>query len=164
MTNTLKQHAQSLRLSGLLNSLDLRLQEAEANRLPYAQFLELIFQDEINVRHQRLLARRRKAADFREPRSLEHFDFGFNPTINRGQIYELAASIRAPAPGRTAGRPAWRRQKSSGPGHRSGSPEGRLCCPLSLDLRSGARATLPGDPGRRGSFAQQISQARSAHH
>jgi DNA replication protein DnaC len=91
MTNTLKQHAQSLRLSGLLNSLELRLQEAEANRLPYAQFLELILQDEINVRHQRLLARRHKAADFREPRSLEHFDFSFNPTINRPQIYELAA-------------------------------------------------------------------------
>jgi len=91
MTNTLKQHAQSLRLSGLLNSLELRLQEAEANRLPYAQFLELIFQDEINVRHQRLLARRHQAADFREPRSLEHFDFSFNPTINRAQIYELAA-------------------------------------------------------------------------
>jgi hypothetical protein len=53
MNNTLKQHAQTLHLSGLLESLELRLQEAEANRLPYAQFLELLFQDEINVRHQR---------------------------------------------------------------------------------------------------------------
>jgi DNA replication protein DnaC len=92
MTNTLKQHAHALRLSGLLTSLELRLQEAEANRLPYAQFLELLFQDEINVRHQRLLARRHKCADFREPRSLEHFDFSFNPTINRAQIYELATA------------------------------------------------------------------------
>jgi DNA replication protein DnaC len=90
MTNTLKQHAQKLRLSGLLNSLELRLQEAEANRLPYAEFLELLFQDEINVRHQRLLARRHKSADFREPRSLDNFDFNFNPTINRTQIYQLA--------------------------------------------------------------------------
>src|SRR6202158_372096 len=92
MNNTLKQHAHTLRLSGLLQSLELRLQEAEANRLPYAQFLELLFQDEINVRHQRILARRRKSADFREPRSLENFDFSFNPGINRTQIYELAAS------------------------------------------------------------------------
>jgi DNA replication protein DnaC len=91
MTNTLKQHIQNLHLSGLLSSLELRLQEAEANRLPYAQFLELLLQDEINVRHQRLIARRRKSADFREPRSLENFDFGFNPSINRAQIYELAA-------------------------------------------------------------------------
>jgi hypothetical protein len=42
MTNALKQHVQNLHLSGLLNSLELRLQEAEANRLPYAQFLELL--------------------------------------------------------------------------------------------------------------------------
>jgi DNA replication protein DnaC len=38
-----------------------------------------------------MIARRRKSADFREPRSLENFDFGFNPSINRAQIYELAA-------------------------------------------------------------------------
>ena len=49
MNNTLKQHAQTLHLSGLLESMQLRLQEAEANRLPYEQFLELLFEDEINV-------------------------------------------------------------------------------------------------------------------
>jgi DNA replication protein DnaC len=91
MIHTLKQHARNLRLSGLLDSLELRLQEAEANRLPYAQFLELVFQDEINVRNQRTIARRNKSADFREPRSLDNFDFSFNPGVNRAQIYELAA-------------------------------------------------------------------------
>lgn len=91
MTNTIKQHAQKLRLSGLLSSLQLRLQEAEANRLPYVQFLELVFQDELNVRHQRLIAKRYKSADFRDLRALDNFDFSFNPTINRAQIYELAA-------------------------------------------------------------------------
>jgi DNA replication protein DnaC len=89
MTNTIKQHAKTLRLSGLLSSLELRLQEAEANRLPYAEFLELLLQDEINIRHQRLLARRHKSADFREPRSLDNFEFSFNPSINRARIYEL---------------------------------------------------------------------------
>ena len=91
MIHTLKQHARNLRLSGLIDSLELRLQEAEANRLPYAQFLELIFQDEINVRQQRTIARRNKSASFRESRSLENFDFGFNPGLNRTLIYELAA-------------------------------------------------------------------------
>ena len=91
MIHTLKQHARNLRLSGLIDSLELRLQEAEANRLPYAQFLELVFQDEINVREQRTIARRNKSASFRETRSLENFDFSFNPGVNRGQIYELAA-------------------------------------------------------------------------
>lgn len=90
MTNTLKQHIHNLRLSGMLSSLDLRLQEAESNRLPYAEFLELILQDEINVRQQRLIERRKRSADFREHRNLENFDFTFNNSIKRSQIYELA--------------------------------------------------------------------------
>ena len=91
MNNTLKQYAHTLRLSGLLSTLELRLKEAEASRLPYAQFLEIVFQDEINVREQRTIARRHKAADFRELRSLDNFDFAFNPSIDRARIYELAA-------------------------------------------------------------------------
>jgi DNA replication protein DnaC len=89
--NTLKQYAHTLRLSGLLSTLELRLKEAESNRLPYHQFLEIVFQDEINVREQRTIARRRKAADFREIRSLDNFDFAFNTSIDRARIYELAA-------------------------------------------------------------------------
>lgn len=59
--------------------------------MPYGQFLELVLQDEINVREQRTIARRNKAADFREQRTLENFDFSFNASIHRNQIYELAA-------------------------------------------------------------------------
>ena len=91
MNNTLKQYAHTLRLSGLLSTLELRLKEAEASRLPYAQFLEIVFQDEINVREQRTIVRRHKAADFRELRSLDNFDFAFNPSIDRARLYELAA-------------------------------------------------------------------------
>lgn len=42
--NTLKKYAQRLRLSGLLSTLELRLKEAEASRLPYQKFLEIVFQ------------------------------------------------------------------------------------------------------------------------
>jgi DNA replication protein DnaC len=68
-----------------------RLQEAAANRLGHAEFLELICQDELNVRNERLLKRRTKAADFRHLKTLEDFDWHFNPTIQRKPIYELAA-------------------------------------------------------------------------
>lgn len=88
--NTVKQYAHALRLSGLLSSLELRVQEAESNRLPYGQFLELVFQDELNVRQQRTIARRNKAAAFRDTRTLDNFDFSFNPSINRAQIYQMA--------------------------------------------------------------------------
>ncbi len=80
-----------LRLSGLLQTLDVRLQEAAASRLGHGEFLELILQDELNVRHQRMLARRTKAADFRALKTLEDFDWQFNPSISRKQIFELAA-------------------------------------------------------------------------
>lgn len=86
----LRQTLQSLRLSGLASSLDLRLREARSNSLAHEEFLELILQDELNVRHQRMIERRTKVADFRERRTLDSFDFSFNPGIDRKQVYELA--------------------------------------------------------------------------
>src|SRR5438552_6575030 len=79
-----------LRLSGLSRTLDVRLQEAAANRLTHAEFLELILQDELNVRKERLLARRTKAADVHHLKTLEDFDWHFNSTVRSKQIYELA--------------------------------------------------------------------------
>ena len=79
-----------LRLSGLALTLNLRLQEATANRLAHEEFLELLLQDELNVRKERLLARRTKDADFRHLKTLEEFDWRFNPAIPRKQIYDLA--------------------------------------------------------------------------
>lgn len=90
MTHNLKEACRRLRLSGLAASLDLRLQEASAHQLPPAQFLELLLQDELNVRAQRQLERRKKVADFRDLKPLEDFDWGFNPAIKRSQIYDLA--------------------------------------------------------------------------
>jgi len=80
-----------LRLSGLAASLDVRLQEAKSNRLDYVEFLELILQDELAVRQERLISRRTTAAAFREQRTLEDFDWDFNRTIKRKQIHDLAA-------------------------------------------------------------------------
>jgi DNA replication protein DnaC len=81
-----------LRLSGLSRTLDVRLSEASANRLSHAEFLELILQDELNVRKERLLNRRTKAADFHHLKTLEDFDWHFNTTIRSKQIYELATA------------------------------------------------------------------------
>lgn len=87
---TITQSARKLRLSGLTESLEVRLQEAIANQLSHAEFLSLLLTDELQVRAVRALDRRRKRANFRELRSLEEFDFTFNSTIKRSQIYELA--------------------------------------------------------------------------
>jgi DNA replication protein DnaC len=91
MNQTLATTLRQLRLSGLAQTLEVRLQEAGSNRLGHAEFLELILQDELNIRNQRLMQRRNKSADFRDARTLEDFDFTFNPAIKRKQIYDLAS-------------------------------------------------------------------------
>lgn len=91
MNTPLAQYARQLRLSGLLASLQMRLQEARTHQLPHEQFLELIFQDELNVRQQRLIDKRTRAAGFRDGnKTLEDFDWTFNPAIKRQALYALA--------------------------------------------------------------------------
>ena len=90
MNERLSQILRKLRLSGLGETLEVRLHEAGANRLTHAEFLELILQDEMLVREQRKIARRLKAAGFREIKSLDEFDWHFNPSIKKQQIDELA--------------------------------------------------------------------------
>jgi hypothetical protein len=58
MNETLQTALRKLRLSGLAQSLDVRLQEAAGNGLTHLEFLELILQDEILVRAERLINRR----------------------------------------------------------------------------------------------------------
>jgi len=80
-----------LRLSALGQTLSIRLQEAASNRLSHAEFLELILHDEINVREQRKITRRTVAAEFTALKNLDDFDWRFNSSIPRKDLYELAA-------------------------------------------------------------------------
>jgi len=91
MNDSLHSILRQLRLSGLLASLDVRLQEAASHRLDHREFLELILQDELLVRSERLLGRRVKAACFRELKPLDDFEWAFNPSIKKKQIFNLAA-------------------------------------------------------------------------
>jgi DNA replication protein DnaC len=91
MKATLIDALKQLRLSGLLESLEVRIHEAKSGRLDYGEFLELILQDELAIRQDRQIARRTKAACFRDQKSLEDFDWDFNHSIKRKQIHDLAA-------------------------------------------------------------------------
>ena len=66
MQDRLQTTLRQLRLSGLAQTLDVRLQEAAGHQLTHAEFLELILQDELLVRDERQINRRVKAAAFRE--------------------------------------------------------------------------------------------------
>jgi len=91
MTDSLIAALKQLRLSGALPSLDVRLQEAAGHNLAHAEFLELVLRDELAVRSDRQIQRRVKTAGFRELKTLDDFDWAFNPTIKRKQIFDLAA-------------------------------------------------------------------------
>jgi len=79
----------------MATSLEVRLQEARANRLEHSEFLELVLQDKLTIRQERMIARRTKAARFRETKALEDFDWQFNQPIKRKQIFDLAAGAFA---------------------------------------------------------------------
>jgi DNA replication protein DnaC len=90
MNEALQNMIRKLRLSGLAETLEVRLHEASGHSLTHAEFLELIFQDEMLIRQQRLITRRVKAAAFRDLKSLEEFDWSFNTSVKKNEIYDLA--------------------------------------------------------------------------
>lgn len=79
-----------LRLGGMLDTLPIRIDQAEQDRLGYLQFLELLLEDEITRRDQRGLALRVAQAHFEEVKTLEEFDFAFNPKLPAQKIHDLA--------------------------------------------------------------------------
>lgn len=87
LTPMLKQ----LRLSGILDSLDARNREAIDAKLAYPEFLALLIQDEVARREQKKFTMRIRRAGFRSQKTIEQFDFNFNPGINRAFIQELAS-------------------------------------------------------------------------
>ena len=90
MNDALRSTLKKLRLSGLLEGLEVRLQEAAGHGLSHLEFLELILQDELAVRSDRQLQRRVKAALFRELKPLDQFDWSFNPSLKKKQVLDLA--------------------------------------------------------------------------
>jgi len=90
MTAKITQQARQLYLTGLLNTLELRLQEAQSHNLSHGEFLELIFEDELAVRRQRFIERRTKCAGFREQRTLQDFDWSFNSSLPKKEVQQLA--------------------------------------------------------------------------
>jgi len=89
--NALQTTLKQLRLSGLSQKLDVRIQEAAADHLSHSEFLELICQDELYVRQQRLMERHTKLADFRHLKTLDDFDWSFNPSVHKKEIFDLAS-------------------------------------------------------------------------
>src|ERR1700732_5021295 len=82
-----------LRLGGIAAVLEMRLHQAQVESMAPIDLISCLVADELSRRGDRLLERRRKQAGFRDAhRTLDNFDFTFNPKMNRSLIFDLATS------------------------------------------------------------------------
>jgi len=89
LQRTLKQ----LRLGGMAAVLETRLHQAQAERMAPIDLISCLISDELIRRGDRLLERRKKDAEFRDPQvSLDNFDFNFNKKMNRSLVFDLATA------------------------------------------------------------------------
>jgi DNA replication protein DnaC len=80
-----------LRLGGMADVLETRLRQAQAEAMAPIDLISCLLNDELTRRSDRLLERRRKQAGFRDPhKTLDNFDFTFNPKMNRSMVFDLA--------------------------------------------------------------------------
>lgn len=80
-----------LRLSGMLEILEARNRQAIEGQWSYIEFLSRLLEDEIERRAQKQLALRLRRATVNTTKTLEDFDFSFNPSLNRQKVLELAS-------------------------------------------------------------------------
>ena len=78
-----------LRLSGILDSLESRNKQAIDAKMAYTDFLSLLISDEVARREHKKFDFRIRRAAFRSNKTLDQFDFAFNPNINAALIHDL---------------------------------------------------------------------------
>src|SRR5919201_5715957 len=91
LSHQLEPKLKLLRLSGVLATLEARHRQAIDGQWSYIEFLERLLEDEVERRAQKQLALRVRRASLNTTKTLEGFDWNFNPTINRQQILQLAS-------------------------------------------------------------------------
>ena len=89
-THQLESTLRSLALSGMLDTLEVRLSQANAGELGHVEFLQTLCEDELARRDAAGIARRVRAAHFEQACAIEDFDFSFNAAIPAARIRDLA--------------------------------------------------------------------------
>src|SRR5438093_9817516 len=90
LTHQLAPMLRTLRLSGILETLDVRNRQAVEQQSSFVDFLTTLLHDEVERRAQSKLRLRLRRAAFDPTKTLESFDFSFNPKLNKAQIFDLA--------------------------------------------------------------------------
>src|SRR4029078_2178165 len=82
----LKEHLRSFKLAGMMMALEERVTYANSKQLSYPQFLELLCEDELNNRNDNSYKKRYAKAKLPAHKTIEDFDFSFQPSLNKKQI------------------------------------------------------------------------------
>jgi len=90
-TDELLRLLKKLRLSGVLQTLDLRTKQAVDDNLTHLDFLFRLLLDEVERRDQKQLDVRVRRASFESHKTIEDFDFAFNPKLPKAKVIDLAA-------------------------------------------------------------------------
>jgi DNA replication protein DnaC len=89
----LQRALRQLRLGGIAAVLETRLHQAQTEPMTSIDLISCLVSDELHRRSDRLLERRRKLAEFRDPqKTLDNFDFNFNKKMNRSLVFDLATA------------------------------------------------------------------------
>jgi DNA replication protein DnaC len=89
----LQRALKQLRLGGIAAVLETRLHQAQTERMAPIDLISCLVSDELSRRSDRLLERRKKEAEFRDPQvTLDNFDFNFNKKMNRSLVFDLATA------------------------------------------------------------------------
>jgi len=91
LTHQVREQLKRLRLSGVVETLEARQRQAIEGKWSYVDFLERLLEDELERRAQKQLALRVRRSSVTTTKTLEGFDFSFNPSISRQQLLALAS-------------------------------------------------------------------------
>jgi DNA replication protein DnaC len=89
----LESKLKELRLTGMLQTLSIRIKQAEESNSGYQDFLMTLIEDEYERRQSGRLLKRLRQAGFEEEKTLEGFDFSFNPQIPAKKIKQFANCV-----------------------------------------------------------------------
>ena len=87
----LKPKLTRLKLSGVLETFKDRIDQAMKEKWPYSQFLDCLLSDEVERRDHKQLCRRLSKSGLDPAKTLEMFDFSFNPRIHEPTVRDLAS-------------------------------------------------------------------------
>ena len=85
-----RQHLETLGLKQAVEALDNTLDAASSRQLTYPEMLADLLEAEVTARRERYLSTRTKLAHLPFQRTLEQFDFAFQPSLDQRQVRELA--------------------------------------------------------------------------